>query len=45
MESRPALDLGILTLPTMILLDQEGKVVNRNIGTTELEGELKRLIR
>ena len=45
MESRPALELGILTLPTMILLDQEGKVVSRNMGTTELEGELKRLIR
>ncbi len=45
MESRPALEMGILTLPTMLLLDQNGKVVSRNIGTTELEGELKRLIR
>lgn len=43
MDSRPAVELGILTLPTMILVDQEGRVVNRNISTTELEGELKRL--
>ena len=45
MESRPALELGIMTLPTMLLIDQEGKVVNRNVGATEIEGELKRLIR
>jgi TolA-binding protein/thiol-disulfide isomerase/thioredoxin len=45
LESRPAVELGILTLPTMILVDREGKVVNRNIGTSELVGELKKLIR
>ena len=45
LESRPALELGILTLPTMVLVDQEGKVVNRNISTSELAGELKKLIR
>jgi len=45
LDSRPAVELGILTLPTMILVDSEGKVVHRNIGTSELVGELKKLIR
>lgn len=45
MDSRPANVLGILTVPTMILVDQQGKVVNRNVSTVELEPELKKLIR
>ena len=45
MDSRPANALGILTVPTMILVDKNGKVVNRNVSTVELESELKRLIR
>lgn len=45
LDSRPANDLGILTLPTMLLIDQQGKVVNRNIEASELEKELKRLLR
>ena len=45
LDSRPANELGILTLPTMILVDQQGKVVNRNIHVAELDRELKRLIR
>jgi thiol-disulfide isomerase/thioredoxin len=45
LESRPAVEMGILTLPTMILVDQEGRVVNRNITAVELEAELKRLIK
>ena len=45
LDSRPANELGILTLPTMILVDKEGKVVNRNIRVAEIDGELKRLIR
>jgi len=45
LDSRPANELGILTLPTMILVDQEGKVVNRNISVAELDRELKKLIR
>ncbi len=43
MDSRPANALGILTVPTMILVDQQGKVVNRNVSMGELETELKRL--
>lgn len=45
LDSRPANEMGILTLPTMILIDQDGKVVNRNIDVAELDRELRRLIR
>ena len=45
LDSRPAVEMGILTLPTMILVDQDGKVVNRNISVTELANELKKLTR
>ncbi|MEX0936934.1 MAG: redoxin family protein [Pirellulales bacterium] len=44
LESRLANELGILTLPTMILVDGKGNVVNRGIHITELEGELKKLL-
>jgi len=42
-DSRPANALGIITVPTMILVDPQGKVVNRNIQTGEIEAELKKL--
>jgi len=29
----------------MILIDQQGRVVNRSIATADLEAELKKLIR
>ncbi len=45
LDSPPANQLGILTLPTMILVDKQGKVVDRNIQTAELDGALKKLIR
>jgi thiol-disulfide isomerase/thioredoxin len=45
LDSRLANELGILTLPTMILVDRQGKVVNRNIHVVELDRELKNLIR
>lgn len=45
LDSRPANELGILTLPTMILIGPDGKVVNRNIHVAELDKELKQLIR
>lgn len=45
LESRPANEMGILTLPTMILLDNQGKVVNRSIHVAELDRELKKLVR
>ena len=45
MDSRPAVDMGILTLPTIILLDTQGKVVSNSLQVAELEGALKKLIR
>ncbi len=43
LDSRPANALGIITVPTMILVDPQGKVVNRAIQTAEIEAELKKL--
>ncbi len=45
LDGRPANALGILTVPTMILVDQQGRVINRNVSTVELESELKKLLR
>ena len=45
LDSRPANLLGIWTLPTMILVDQDGKVVSRNISIADVESELKKLVR
>ena len=41
LDSRPANELGVLTLPTMLLIDKDGKVISRNIHVAELSGELK----
>ncbi|HEV2970658.1 MAG TPA: redoxin family protein [Pirellulales bacterium] len=41
LDSRYANELGILTLPTMILIDDTGKVINRGIHISELDGELR----
>ena len=41
LESRLATELGVLTLPTMLLLDQQGKVVNRSIHASQVDAELK----
>ncbi len=45
LDSRPANELGIHALPTMILVDQKGRVVNRNIHVAELDSELSKLTR
>ena len=45
MENRLANELGILTVPTMILVDRQGRVVNRSIHARELDGELKQLLK
>lgn len=45
LDSRLATELGILTLPTMLLVDKDGKVVNRNIHAAELDEELGKLLR
>ena len=43
LESRLANELGILTLPTMILIDEKGRVLNRNIQVGELSAELRKM--
>jgi thiol-disulfide isomerase/thioredoxin len=44
LDGRLAEELGVLTLPTMILLDAQGVVVDRNVVITELEKKLDTLI-
>ncbi len=45
MESRLATEFGIIALPTMFLVDAQGKVVNRNLRTAaELERQLEKLV-
>ena len=43
LDSRLANELGILSLPAMLLVDTSGKVVNRNVHVSHLEDELKKL--
>lgn len=46
LEKNPlAFDFGIIALPTMILVDSQGKVVNRNIrSASELERQLEKAL-
>lgn len=44
-DSRPANALGIITVPTMLLIDQQGKVISRNVQAADLEDELKKLLK
>jgi len=44
LDGRLAEELGILTLPTMFLLDAEGMVVDRNVIVTDLEKRLAEVI-
>ena len=41
LDSRYANEMGILTLPTMILIDADGHVANRGIHISELDSELR----
>jgi len=45
LDSRLAMDLGVFTLPTMILIDKQGRVLNRNIHAGELDEELGKRLR
>jgi len=45
LESRLATQYGILSLPTMILIGKDGRVLDANIQSGELEAELKKLLR
>ena len=44
LDGRLAEELGVLTLPTMILLDAQGVVVDRNVVITDLEKKLDAMI-
>ena len=44
LDSRLANEMGILSLPTMLLIDQQGKVVSRNVHVSELDKEIKALL-
>ena len=43
LENRLANDMGVLTLPLMILVDTKGNVANQNVHVAELDAELARL--
>ena len=43
LDSRLASELGIVTLPAMIMVDRSGRVARRNIHAAELEAEIERL--
>ena len=46
LESSPlAKEFGVQTLPTMMLVDQNGKVVRHNVRAAELDNELEMLIK
>ena len=45
LDSRLAKEMGILTLPTMILVGKDGKALNRSTHAGELDAELKKLLR
>jgi thiol-disulfide isomerase/thioredoxin len=40
-----AANLGIVTLPTMLLIGKDGRVVNRSITAGELDAELKKILK
>lgn len=44
MESRPAVELGIISLPYLVLLDADGNVINRNLQFGELEAEMEKVM-
>jgi thiol-disulfide isomerase/thioredoxin len=45
MDSRLAVDYGIILLPSMFLVDSEGKVVNRNLRTSsEVDRQLAKML-
>lgn len=45
LDSRSANALGIVTLPSMILLDEKGEVVDRAVELADLEAQLQRKLR
>jgi peroxiredoxin len=44
LDSRPARQLGILSLPTMVLLDRQGTVISAEATLADLKSELPKLL-
>ena len=42
-SSRLATEMGIYTVPTMLLVDKQGRVINRDIHAAELDSELRKI--
>jgi thiol-disulfide isomerase/thioredoxin len=42
LDSRLATEMGVFTLPVMLLVDESGRVINRNIHVSQLEAELQK---
>jgi thiol-disulfide isomerase/thioredoxin len=45
LDSRLANEMGVFTLPVMLLIDERGRVVNRQIHGPELKAEIGKLLR
>lgn len=45
LNGRLANEMGVMTLPLMMLVDQQGQVARRNLQAAELEGELQQLLK
>ena len=42
-DSRLASEMGVVTVPLMMLVGSDGKVISSNIRAEEIEGELKKM--
>jgi hypothetical protein len=45
LDGRLATDYGVNMLPTLFLLDRDGKVVRHDIAIGQLENEVKKLVK
>jgi thiol-disulfide isomerase/thioredoxin len=45
LDSPPAVQYGIMVLPSMFIVDAEGKVINRNAQVATMEDDLKRIVK
>ncbi len=44
LDGQLANEMGVMTLPLMLLVDQQGNVVNNNIHVAELDAEVGKLL-
>jgi thiol-disulfide isomerase/thioredoxin len=42
MDSMPAIEYGIISLPYMMLVDADGRVINKNLQSSQLEAEVEK---